>query len=62
MMHSARFVQQSKVEPRGSCAVGSLGAPNLRLHLTRLSCAVVELAGPATEVLAEGPSPEPPRR
>lgn len=33
--------------------------PNLRLHLTRLSCAVVELAGPAAEVSAGGSSPQP---
>ncbi len=31
--------------------------PNLRLHLTRLSCSVAELAGPATEVSAGGTSP-----
>ena len=37
-------------------------SPNLRLHMTRLSCAVVESAGPATKASRGGPSPEPPRR
>jgi hypothetical protein len=36
--------------------------PNLRLHLTRLSCSVAGSAGPAAEVAPGGKSPEPPRR
>ena len=45
-----------------SSARGPASPPNLRLHLTRLSCAVVKVAGPATEVCGGGSSPQPPRR
>jgi hypothetical protein len=36
--------------------------PNLRLHLTRLSWTVVELAVAAAEVCCGGLSPQPPGR
>lgn len=42
--------------------LGAEGPPTPRLHLPRLTCPVVELAGPATEVCRGGSSPEPPRK